>query len=102
VPARPSGPFLPAAGQALPAGKGGEKHLLLWTVEDAVKSRYSQFIGLLEATSVDTLDYLKVRGRGGARRRAAAAAAAAAKRGRAWAAAEARAGGRAPRGEGGP
>lgn len=59
----PSPPPSRAGPQSLPPGKAGEKHLLLWSVEDAVKSRYSQFVGLLEATSTDTLDYLKVRGR---------------------------------------
>jgi hypothetical protein len=47
--------------QALPPGRAGEKHLLLWCVEDAMKSRYSQFVGLLEGTSTDPLDYLKAR-----------------------------------------
>lgn len=51
------------ANQSLPAGKAGEKRLLLWGVEDAVRSRYGQYVGLLEATSTDTLDYLKARPR---------------------------------------
>jgi len=55
----PTPPHAPS--QALPSGKVGDKYLLLWSVEDAVKSRYSQFIGLLENTSTDPLDYLKVR-----------------------------------------
>ncbi|KIY94505.1 Uncharacterized protein MNEG_13456 [Monoraphidium neglectum] len=53
--------------QALPPGRAGEKHLLLWCVEDAMKSRYSQFVGLLEGTSTDPLDYLKAPRRARAR-----------------------------------
>jgi hypothetical protein len=34
--------------QALPPGKDGERCLLLWGVEDAVKRRYQQFVALLE------------------------------------------------------
>lgn len=33
---------------ALPPGKDGERRLLMWAVEDAVKSRYAQYVGLLE------------------------------------------------------
>lgn len=32
----------------LPPGREGERRLLLWAVEDAVKSRYAQYVQLLE------------------------------------------------------
>lgn len=34
--------------QDLPQGKEGERCLLLWGVEDAVKRRYQQYVQLLE------------------------------------------------------
>jgi hypothetical protein len=34
--------------QELPPGKEGERCLLLWGVEDAVKRRYQQYVQLLE------------------------------------------------------
>jgi hypothetical protein len=47
--------------QALPAGKEGERCLLLWGVEDAVKARYAQYVQLLERCSTDNIDFVKER-----------------------------------------
>uniref|UniRef100_A0A383VK77 CCAAT-binding factor domain-containing protein n=1 Tax=Tetradesmus obliquus TaxID=3088 RepID=A0A383VK77_TETOB len=43
----------------LPPGREGERRLLLWAVEDAVKSRYAQYVQLLEKASTDNLDFIK-------------------------------------------
>lgn len=45
--------------QVLPAGKDGERCLLLWGVEDAVKRRYQQYVELLQKCSTDNLDFIK-------------------------------------------
>jgi hypothetical protein len=47
--------------QALPPGKEGERCLLLWGVEDAVKARYAQYVQLLERCSTDNIDFVKER-----------------------------------------
>lgn len=45
--------------QALPDDRDGQKQLLWWWVEDAVKKRYSMFISALEECSKDNLEFLK-------------------------------------------
>jgi hypothetical protein len=44
----PPPPPPPPPPQSLPAGKEGDRLLLLWGVEDAVKRRYQQYVTLLE------------------------------------------------------
>ena len=56
---KPAFVFLPSCLQSNPEGKAGDKQLLYWVVEDAIKRRYSMFVAALEECSKDNLDFLK-------------------------------------------
>eukprot|EP00798_Chlamydomonas_sp_ICE-L_P018712 gene18712-25235_t len=45
--------------KSLPEGKAGQRQLLFWACEDAIKRRYNMFVTALEECSKDNLDFLK-------------------------------------------